>query len=444
MASSADATAVGTELLSIALRHTRDAEIFWAREEAVTAGCDGSESLPPGSLEGEGMALRIITGGRVGMAVHLGPLASLHPASLLKEAVQAAARGPQAPPTFWKERETVPLALSWDDRVAALRVGDLQRLALQSSRRLGDMLGDAPTQVHLRRAVRHTAVLSRTFERRAEKTLFQYRVQVGVPGLPDATLTQAWASCRAPDDAMALLGGLPWKAACASQPVQAAPGVLPVVLSPAAAETLLHWFAGGFLGPRLVDGTSPLAGLMGKPCFDSRLQVADSPGIPWNASGGAFDGEGVVRRRRLLVDHGVVSGWLLDLSTAHRLGLAPTGSASRTIDGPPEPAPTCLEVRPGDQGFDELLEACEGGLYIEALDPLAGPDPAGAFTAGILEGFSICGGRPAGWAGGLALRGNVYQMLASQLLGIGSDVVLGGSACTGSLAFRDMEIVPAE
>lgn len=437
-----EVTTIGNELLSVALRHARDAEIFWAREEATGAACVGSDESEPSHREGEGMALRIIGSGRIGFAVHLGPLSSLHPPALLKEAVQKAARGPEAPPTFWKEREVVPLSWNWDERVAALGAVDLRRMALQASMRLHDMLGDVPRQVVVRRAVRHLAILSRTSEKHAQKTLLQFQVQAGVPAVPTATLLHTWASCAAPDDPMALLGSLPWKAACASFVAAVAPGTMPVVLSPRAAGTLLRWLSAGFLGSRLVEGTSPLVDRAGQRLFDARLSLADDPTIPWNSAGGAFDAEGVARRRQVLIHRGVVTGSLLDLASAHRLQMTPTGSAARTMDTPPEAAPSCLDVPLGDHGFEDLLALGEGGLYIEALDEEAAPDLVGNFTSAIREGFAIQGGRPVGWVEDLALQGNVYQMFASQLLGTGSDVVVGLAARTGSLAFGDVEVVP--
>ena len=320
----------------------------------------------------------------------------------------------------------------------------LRRMALQASMRLEDMLGKVPRQVMVRRAVRRLLLLSRTSEKQAQKTLLQFQARATAPAAPTAALLHTWASCCAPDDPMALLGSIPWKAACAIDVARVVPGPLPVVFSPQAAGVLLRWFATGFLGPRLVEGTSPLVDRMGQRLFDARLCLADDPTIPWNAAGGTFDGEGVVRRRQTLVERGVVAGCLVDLLSAHRLQVQPTGSASRTLDTPPEAAPSCLDLAPGELGFEELLALADGGLYVEALDGGAEPDEAGDFTVAIREGFAIAGGRPAGWVEGVALQGNVYEMFASQLRGVGCDTVVGLDARSGSLAFAGLQVVPEE
>ena len=47
-----------------------------------------------------------------------------------------------------------------------------------------------------------------------------------------------------------------------------------------------------------------------------------------------FDGEGLARQRRVLVENGVLQGWLLDLASARQLGLDPTGNAGRGVGSP--------------------------------------------------------------------------------------------------------------
>lgn len=436
-------TAMAQEILSMALRHARDAELFWASEEAVTAGHVDGRARGTTRREGEGVALRVISSGRVGFAVHIGPVLKAEPLALLKEATRQAAEGPEAPATFCKEREAVAAVQTWDDNVAALSPQDLARIAAQASARVADLVGAAPRDVAVRRVIRRMALITRTAEKRSEKSIFQFRAQVGPLAGGAAVLSDTWASCRFPEDPMACLADLTWKAALARDAVRFEPGVADVVLSPRAVATVLRWACAALTGRAFIDGTSPLLGGSGKRVFDERISLADDATQAWVPGAARYDGEGVPRQRHVLIDKGILQGLLLDLASAWKIGMEPSGSAVRSMDAPPLAAPAHLELSPGDSGFDDLLAGCEGGLYVDALADDVEPDVAGNFRVPVRAAFHIRGGRPSGWVDGVAWEGNVFEMLSDHVAAVGSDRVTGIGARCGSMALREVQLVRA-
>lgn len=434
-----DPTPAG-DLLSAALRSTRDAEVFWAREEAVTAACVNDREQAQ-RHEAEAINLRVISAGRFGHATHLGSATRLDGPGLMRKASAAAAQGRPAPATFWKEREGGIDVATFDEDVAALTEADLRHLARQATARLRDLLGDdVPVQVAVRRLVRRTLLMTRMSERHTQKTILQLQAHAGPDPQTGASFTETWATCRMPDDPLAALGNIAWRARAGRTVTTAPEGRCRLVAGPRAVAVLLRWLSDALTGTAILEKRSPFdASQLGRiRAVDERLTVIDNPLRPWAAPSGAYDAEGLPRVRRTLIDAGVVTNLLLDLSSASQLELEPTASATRTLDTPPLPAPSFLELAPGSAGFEALLESAEGGVYIDTLLERNAPEADGSFTLEAASAFRIRGGRPHGLVEGLQLSANLYELFDRQVLNVGGDRLASPSACCGSIAFGDV------
>lgn len=433
-------SSVPGDLLSAALRSTRDAEVFWGREEAVTAAFMG-ETEQAQRQDAEAVSLRVISGGRFGHTSYQGAIPKLDANSLVRRATAAADDGRLAPPTFWKERETGIDVATWDEDVAALGEHDLRCLARQAAARLRDVLGNVPAQVAVRRLLRSTLLMTRMCERRSEKTILQFQMRVGP--MPDngATWTETWATSRAPDDPLAALGNLAWKATVGRTIATLPPTPGRVVLGPRAVAVTLRWLCETLTGTALLEDRSRWdVSMLGEAVLNERLTIVDNPLRPWAPPSGAYDAEGLPRTRRTLIDGGALSALLLDLSSASQLELEPTAAAARGLDTPPLPAPSFLELAPGSEGFEALLASCEGGIYVDGLAEKDGPDGDGDFNAPATAAFVIRDGRPSGWVGNVSVTGNIYDLFRRQVMAVGSDRVASQSACCGSIAFEDVTI----
>lgn len=431
---------VPEDLLSAALRSTRDAEVFWGREEAVTAAFVGEKEQAQ-KLDAEAISLRVISSGRFGHASYQGAIPRLDVNALVRKATAAADGGRLAPPTFWKERETGIDVATFDEDVAALGEGDLRRLARQATARLRDVLGNVPAQVAVRRLLRSTLLMTRMCERRSEKTILQFQMRVGPMPDSGATWAEMWATSRAPDDPLSALGNVVWKATVGRTIATLPPTPCRVVLGPRAVAVALRWLCETLTGTAVLEGRSRFdATMLGEAVLSERLTIIDNPLRPWAPPSGAYDGEGLPRARRTLVEGGALSALLLDLSSAYQLELEPTAAAARGLDTPPLPAPSFLELAPGVEGFEGLLSSCEGGIYVDGLVEKDGPDADGDFNAPVTAAFVIRDGRPSGWVGEVSVIGNIYDLFRRQVIAVGSDRVASQSACCGSIAFEDVII----
>jgi PmbA protein len=189
------------------------------------------------------------------------------------------------------------------------------------------------------------------------------------------------------------------------------PGRVPVILSPTAVATLLQPLMLAFSGARVRSKSSPLAGKLGQPMFDSRLTVVDDGTLP-NRPGGVFDHEGVPTQRTTLIRSGVVTGFYYDLQTAAQAGVQSTGNGRRDLLAPPRSQPSNIVIEPGTTSLEAMLQQAGDGLLV---DLLLGASPAtalrGTFSRTVLLGYKIEQGRIAGYVKGVALAGNLYEML---------------------------------
>ena len=70
-----------------------------------------------------------------------------------------------------------------------------------------------------------------------------------------------------------------------------------------------------------------------------------------------FDGEGLPTRRKALVQKGELATYLLDSYSARKLGLAPTGNASRGLSDAPGVSPHNLYLEPGPYTPEQIIRS---------------------------------------------------------------------------------------
>jgi PmbA protein len=193
--------------------------------------------------------------------------------------------------------------------------------------------------------------------------------------------------------------------------VEVQPGRMPVILSPTATALLLQPLVLALAGGRIRSKTSPLAGKLGQQMFDSRLTIVDDETLA-NRPGGAFDHEGVPTQRTTLIHNGVVTGFYYDLKTAAQSGANSTGNGRRDLLAPPRPQAGNIIIGPGTTSLDAMLQQAGNGLLV---DLLLGANPStalrGTFSRTVLLGYKIERGQIAGYVKGVALAGNLYEML---------------------------------
>ena len=217
-----------------------------------------------------------------------------------------------------------------------------------------------------------------------------------------------------------------------------------VVFDRRVATMVLSVVSTALSGEAVAKGRSFFAGRIGELVGDPVLTLVDDPTDPRAYGAAAYDAEGLACRRNVLIDGGVLRGFLYDTVSASRSGVASTGSAVRGgFSGTPAPGCRALTLAPGLEGFDEngVLAAVGEGLFVQSMTGVhSGVNPiSGDFSVGA-EGLMIRDGRLAEPVREITVASTLQRMLQS-LAVVGADVEwLPGIAAGQTLAVDDMQI----
>jgi PmbA protein len=217
-----------------------------------------------------------------------------------------------------------------------------------------------------------------------------------------------------------------------------------VVFDRRMATTLLGIVSGALSGEAVAKGRSFFAGRIGEQVGHPGLTLVDDPTDPRAYGAAAYDSEGLACRRNVLIDSGVLQGFLYDTVSGSRAGVASTGSAVRGgYAGTPGPGCRALTLAPGPEGYDEdgVLAAVGEGLFVQSMTGVhSGVNPiSGDFSVGA-EGLMIRDGKLAEPVREITVASTLQRMLLS-LVAIGADVEWLPSVAAGqTLAIGDMQI----
>ncbi|MGD0144235.1 MAG: metallopeptidase TldD-related protein, partial [Rhizomicrobium sp.] len=184
---------------------------------------------------------------------------------------------------------------------------------------------------------------------------------------------------------------------------------VPVVYDPRVSAGLLGHFAGAISGASIARGVSFLKDRMGEEIFSPGITIIDDPHRLRGLRSKPFDGEGVRNKRTVLVERGVLQGWILDCASAKQLGLATTGHAARGTGGPPSPSTTNLYMEPGTIASDMIIDGIKQGFYVTELMGMGVNSVTGDYSRGA-SGFWIENGELAYPVSEVTVAGNLKDM----------------------------------
>ncbi|MGI8661594.1 MAG: TldD/PmbA family protein [Acidimicrobiales bacterium] len=215
-----------------------------------------------------------------------------------------------------------------------------------------------------------------------------------------------------------------------------------VVLDPFVTAQLLGIIAATMSGDSVLKGRSPFADRLGQTIAAPGVTLLDDPTNPEAYTATQTDGEGLATRRNVLIDGGVLAGFLHNAYTARRMGLASTGSAVRGgFKGTPSVGPRAVSLAPGSKSQAELVAAVGDGILVSSVSGLhSGVNPvSGDFSTGA-QGLRISGG-----VLGAPLReftiASTLQRMVQDVAAVGNDIEWLPMAASGvSLVINDVTV----
>jgi TldD protein len=202
-------------------------------------------------------------------------------------------------------------------------------------------------------------------------------------------------------------------------------GAMDVVLAPGWSGVLLHEAVGhGLEGDFNRKGTSAFAGRVGQRVAAPGVTVVDDGTLPGRRGSLNVDDEGTPTRRNVLIEDGVLVGYLQDRLNARLMGVPPTGNGRReSYAHLPLPRMTNTFMLAGPDDPEEILRSVERGLYAATFGGGQVDITSGKFVFAVSEAYRIEGGRLGAPVKGASLIGNGPDVL-TRVRRIGSDLQL--------------------
>ena len=207
--------------------------------------------------------------------------------------------------------------------------------------------------------------------------------------------------------------------------VAAPAGEMPVVLGPGWPGVLLHEAVGhGLEGDFNRKGTSAFSGRIGERVAAPGVTVVDDGAIGGRRGSLTIDDEGTPTRRNILIEDGILKGYIQDRLNARLMGVEPTGNGRReSFAFAPMPRMTNTFMLPGNDNPGELVERVKDGIYAKSFGGGQVDITSGKFVFSCTEAYRIRGGRIAEPIKGATLIGDGPTVL-TKIRGIGNDLEL--------------------
>lgn len=207
--------------------------------------------------------------------------------------------------------------------------------------------------------------------------------------------------------------------------VPAPAGVMPVVLGPGWPGILLHEAVGhGLEGDFNRKGSSAFAGLMGKQVAARGVTVLDDGTIPDRRGSISVDDEGTPSRRNVLIEDGVLVGFMQDRQNARLMGVEPTCNGRReSYAHAPMPRMTNTFMLGGDATPEEIVADLDDGIYAVGFGGGQVDITNGKFVFSCTEAYQVRNGKVGAPVKGATLIGDGATAL-TRIRALGNDMAL--------------------
>ncbi len=207
--------------------------------------------------------------------------------------------------------------------------------------------------------------------------------------------------------------------------VPAPAGMMDVVLGPGWPGILLHEAIGhGLEGDFNRKQTSAFAGLMGQRIAAPGVTVLDDGTIPDRRGSISFDDEGTPSGKNVLIEDGILVGYMQDRQNARLMGVAPTGNGRRQgFDHIPMPRMTNTYMLSGPDKPADIVASLKDGIYAVGFGGGQVDITNGKFVFSCTEAYRVRNGVVGEAVKGATLIGDGATAL-KHIRAIGNDLAM--------------------
>lgn len=213
--------------------------------------------------------------------------------------------------------------------------------------------------------------------------------------------------------------------------VPAPAGTMPVVLGPGWPGILLHEAVGhGLEGDFNRKGTSAFSGKIGERVAAPHCTIVDDGTLPNRRGSLAIDDEGTPGQYNVLIENGILRGYMQDKLNARLMGVAPTGNGRReSFAHTPMPRMTNTYMLAGPHDPEEIVASVDKGLYAPNFGGGQVDITSGKFVFSASEAYLIEKGKITTPVKGAMLIGDGPEAL-KKISMVGNDLELDSGVGT--------------
>jgi PmbA protein len=213
---------------------------------------------------------------------------------------------------------------------------------------------------------------------------------------------------------------------------------VPIVFDRTVAASVLGNIFDAACGDLIYRQSSFLAGKLGEKIAGDHVTIIDDGAMPGGFGTTPFDGEGVPRRKTIVVENGTLKSYLLNTYTARKLGLSTTGNAARGLAGNPGISEGNFFLQPGNHSPQQIIAGVKRGLFVTEFLGMGVNLVTGDFSRGA-SGLWIEDGELTFPVEEVTVAGNLKDML-NNISEIGSDLEFRSSTACPTLRIDGMTL----
>jgi TldD protein len=207
-------------------------------------------------------------------------------------------------------------------------------------------------------------------------------------------------------------------------------GAFDVIIDPRICGLLVHEaFGHNSEADAVWSGNSILDGKLGELVAAEQVTIVDDPTIPGHNGSYEYDHEGVSAQRHVIVENGVLKGYLHSLETAARFGVAPNGAArAQGHKSQPIVRMSNTAIAPGTSNLQQMMSEMDSGLYLTGGYWGYVFTAQGQFTCNVEHAYAIKNGQLGTHYRNVCISGRTLETL-QKVTAVGDDVQyeLGGT-----------------
>ena len=207
-------------------------------------------------------------------------------------------------------------------------------------------------------------------------------------------------------------------------------GMMDVVMENGWGGVLVHEAVGHPLeADNIAKGIGAFTGKVGQKVASDVFTMIDDGTIP-NARGTInFDDEGTQAQRNVLIENGILKGYMTDILSARQLGMERTGNGRReSFRYMPIPRMTNTFIANGDSKPEDIMSSTKKGLYVQSLSGGSVNPVTGVFNFTCREAYLIENGKKTSPVKGATLIGSCEEVI-SNIDAVGDNLEFGPGIC---------------